>query len=200
MKTKIAVMIALLAMGTTHQASAAVHGLNVSQMVGQTVESSFGYTFISGWTAAPTYGDGVTMQGAAGASDNLGIAGFVFFEISASDLITFLAGATDGDTFAMRVWNDDNNDTWRGGIWFDENGTRKIADVLENPDSFSSIVQLTMDDISGITKLGLYIENPSMEQGDTYHVSFAAVPEPGTMVIWSMLGGLGLVISRRRKG
>jgi len=200
MKTKIALMVALLAMGTAHQASAAVHGLTVSQMLNQTVASSFAHTHISGWTAAPLYGDGVVMQGAAGSSDNLGIMGHVFFELSASDLATFLAGAVDGDTYAMRAWNDDNNDDWIAGIWFrDASGALHSDSSIELPDSSPSDYSLVLADVSEIVQLGLYIENPSREQGDTYHVSFAEIPEPGAIAIWAMLGGLGLVTSRRRK-
>jgi len=199
MKTKIALMVALLAMGTAHHASAAVHGLTVSQMLNQTVSSSMAYTHISGWTAAPTYGDGVVMNGAAGASDNLGISGFVYFELTSTDLATFLTGVVDGDTYAMRAWNDDNNDDWIAGIWFVEDGVLHEHSGLEAPDAFPSDYSLTMADVSGITQLGLYIENPSGDQGDTYHVSFAQIPEPGAIAIWAVLGGLGLVTSRRRK-
>ena len=198
MKIKIALMVALMTVGTTYQASAAVHGLTVSQMLNQTVESSSGFTDISGWTAAPLYGDSVTMQGAAGSSANLGISGFVYFELSASDLATFLSGTTNGDTYAMRAWNDDNNDDWIAGIWFDEDGVRKEAFSNEAPDASPTDYTLVMDNVSGITALGVYIENPN-SQGDTYHVSFSEIPEPGAIAIWAVLGGLGLVTSRRRK-
>jgi len=199
MKTKIALMAALIVAGFAHQASAAVHGLSVSQMLSQTVESSDKYTFISGWTAAPFYGDGVQMKGAAGVSDNLGINGYVYFELTPTDLSDFLADTVDGDKYSMRVWNDDNNDPWVAGIWFDTASGRVENAVLEQPDPFSSVVSLTMADVSEITALGVFILNPN-EQGDTYHVSFLGVPEPGTMAIWTVLGGLGLVMSRRRKG
>ena len=191
-------MVALLAMGTAHQASAAVHGLSVSQMLNQTIESSQDYTFIDGWSAAPFYGDGVPMKGAAGASDNLRIDGFVYFELTPTDLSDFLTGTVDGDTYSMRVWNDDNNDPWFAGIWFDTAAGRSESGVLEQPDLFSTVVSLTMDDISEITALGVFILNPN-EQGDTYHVSFSEIPEPGAIAIWAVLGGLGLVTSRRRK-
>lgn len=199
MKTKIALMVALLAMGTAHQASAAVHGLTVSQMINQTVASSSGFTQISGWTAAPTYGDGVTMHGSAGASDNLGISGYVYFELTSTDLATFLTGVVDGDNYSMRAWNDDNNDNWIAGIWFVEDGTVHIDKSLEPYQAGFTDYTLLMADVSEITQLGLYIENPSGDQGDTYHVSFTKIPEPGAIAIWAVLGGLGLVTSRRRK-
>lgn len=199
MKTKITLMVALLAMGTAHHASAAVHGLSVSQMVNQTVASSSLFTPISGWTAAPTYGDGVTMKGSAGASDNLGIRGHVYFELTSTDLATFLAGAVDGDTYEMQAWNDDNNDDWIVGLWFISDGVEyKDADI-EPWGGGSKNYSLTMNEVSKITQLGVYIENPSGDQGDTYHVSFSEVPEPGAIAIWAVLGGLGLVTSRRRK-
>ena len=200
MKTKITLMVALLAMGTAHQASAAVHGLSVSQMVNQTVASSSLFTPISGWTAAPTYGDGVTMKGSAGASDNLGIKGYVYFELTAADLASFLSGAADGDIYGMRAWNDDNNDDWIAGIWFVEDGVTYKDSSIEPYQAGYTDYFLPMADVSNITQLGLYVENPpATTQGDTYHVSFTKVPEPGAIAIWAVLGGLGLVTSRRRK-
>ncbi|MCH2181106.1 MAG: hypothetical protein MK108_03790 [Mariniblastus sp.] len=199
MKTKMALMAALVAVGFAHQSDAAIRGLTVDQMVNMTVESSNGYTFIDGWTAAPTYGDGVTMSGVAGASDNLGLRGFVFFELTPTDLADFKAGAADGDTYAMQAWNDDNNDPWIVGIWYQNTSGFAFRDqVLEDPDGVSSKLEVTLTNVSSITNLGVYFVNPG-SQGDTYHISFAEVPEPGTMAIWTVLGGLGLVISRRRK-
>ena len=200
MKTKLTLMIALLAMGCVQHASAAVHGLTVSQMLNQTVDSSVAYSNLFGWSAAPTYGDGVTMSGAAGANDFLGINGNVFFALTANDLADFKAAASDGDTYAMNVWNDDNNDPWIAGLWFEDGSGVQSVEVLENPDGVSSRLSIVMPNISSITKLGTYIKNPSGDQGDAYHVSFAIVPEPGTMAIWTLLGGIGLVVSRRRKG
>lgn len=199
-------MIALIAMGTAQQASAAVVGFDVNQMINMTVESSNGLTPINGWSAAPTYGDGVTMQGQAGADDNLsgslapGGAGFVYWELDSTGLADLQAAMSNGDEIRMRGFNDDNNDDWVLGVWFADAGGTKTEDTgVEQPDDGqSTLYSVTVADVAGMTGAGVYIGNPA-SQGDTYHASFSEVPEPGTLAVWALMGGLGLVTSRRRK-
>lgn len=161
----------------------------------------------------PSFADGTPMTGVAGVSGYWPTAlfgNFVFVdfaldtpaEIIAAFGSTNLTGATSLSVIACN----DNDDTWFAGVNITTaaDGFQLFNVAIAPGNSAFVSLDLTGLDLSNVLAVGVSIDgvlsggqNPSPH--DAFHMSFSAIPEPGSIAIWGLLC-LGMAgISRRRK-
>ncbi len=195
---------AILALFSCHQANAAIIGLTQTELMGMSIDSSSLLTAVNSTAltmgpGAGAYDDGSfdveTMNGVAGSNELLGDGGYVRYALSAPDLAALNAASSAGDTFKMKAYNDNNNDFWNLGVWYrDATGTYESTGLV-NAGS-SAIFSIVIPDT--VTAAGVMVK--VYGANDQFHASWQLVPEPGTIAIWTTLGGLAFVgFARRRR-
>jgi len=167
-------------------------------------------------TANPKYSDGLfPMSGDAGATGFWPTAGYntnvqVFFgsSFAATDLSGL--GLTD---LTERAFND-NDDLWGHDVWIDISDNGKfdpimsaIVDINGTTAGSPTYAILSLDvstlDLStvvgwGVSVHGSLVGGDRPSSGDAFHSSWAAIPEPGAIVIWSLLGLVGTCVTWKR--
>ena len=157
-------------------------------------------------TLNPTYSDGTGgMTGAAGATGGWDAAAGTDVEVllgdsfGATDLSGFLAGV---DTLRVVAYNDNNNDTWNHGVWIETATDGVVKSTATNIDA-GSFKTLTLDlsnlDLTTVTGYGVFVGNDSVPGGDSFHSSWS-IPEPASVICWSLMAGIGGIgFSRKRR-
>ncbi|TWT47957.1 hypothetical protein KOR42_40410 [Thalassoglobus neptunius] len=158
---------------------------------------------------APTHADGTPMGGIQGiiqeTSSTFGGAFNILYGVDVA------IDATGNNNLTLEFSND-NNSTWLGGLWVEDgSGARVVGPTTALPAlgppgiPTRLSVSLAGIDASDIVKIGVIIgaENlgtaPDPSAVDAAHMSFAPVPEPGTMILWGTFAALGGVPALRRR-
>lgn len=200
----VAAVVAMVCIGSVAQA--AIHTFNQSQLVSMNFDpvANIGFTPLTAAgliVAAPNYTDNIGMTGVAGATGeidpNLVNAG-IAYTLEGAGLAAFNASTTGGDTLALGVYND-NNQLWEIGIWVWETGAVGpiTAGATVNPFGGSATVSLVLP-AGDLVRAGVYVRS-TITQPDRFHASFSPVPEATTILVWSVLGTMGLTFSGRRR-
>ena len=149
--------------------------------------------------AGPSYTDAVGMSGVAGSTAALGSGGLVAYAYTGS--VTLAAG----DIVTVIGFND-NDDVWNLGLWAEYTaGSGTIMDVsalngLNGGGSppFSDTYSFVAT--GGELRFGVFVQYNAANTGsDFFHASWQGVPEPGSLAVWGLVCGIGLVAGRRRR-
>ena len=157
-------------------------------------------------TLNPTYSDGTGgMTGAAGATGSWDAAAGTDVEVllgdafGSTDLSGYLAGVTE---IRMVAYNDNNNDTWNHGLWIATltDGIVKTVATEIDAGSFATLsLDLTGVDLTTVIGYGVFVGNDSVPGGDSFHSSWS-IPEPASVICWSLMAGIGGIgFSRKRR-
>lgn len=219
------ISLTLLVLGLCGSANAAIYTFSDAQLLAMTAQINDGLssqpTLVKANSAAPVgfYGDGTAMEYRVGFQRHMELSifptpGTIYIGITGS----FLAGVGD---FLTADFSNDNDDRWRVGVWVENAvGTVFTAGTLDpildgsaNPPPENSTATLDIS-LLDIRKAGIFVTYVPVDHPngfDTFHISVQGtpdngeipfIPEPGTMVIWSLGAGLiGAVgfFRRRRK-
>jgi hypothetical protein len=147
-------------------------------------------------TANPTYEDGATpMQGQAGATGGLASGGVAYYSLSLLDLAAFNVAISSGtETLAVSGAND-NNQTWDVGIWYKDTLGSIFTDFVTLVPGAAGGLSLALP--AAVLDAGVAVRS-GLSQPDNYHASWS-VPEPTTIVVWTGLMGVCMLIGARRK-
>ncbi|MEW4490500.1 hypothetical protein AB1L42_20610 [Thalassoglobus sp. JC818] len=161
------------------------------------------------FNTAGTHDDGTPMGGIQGiqqdARSTFGGAYDILYGVDVA------IDATGHNNLTLEFSND-NDSTWMGGLWVEDGSGARVLSATTSlpalgppgvPTRLS--VSLAGIDASDIVKIGVIIgatglgTPPSPSAVDTLHMSFAPVPEPGTMILWGTFAALGGVPALRRR-
>jgi hypothetical protein len=190
---------------------ASVHSFSQAELLGMTIDSSTGLTILPGGgdntggaqdallSAGPgagAYGGGnlETMTGVAGSNEFLSSSSSVFYALSVGDLAALNAAISAGDTLEIIGYNDNLNDNWILGIWYND-GSGIVTDSAMVAAGAGAAFSLDLDGTT-LTDAGVFVATGNFN--DQFHASWAPVPEPATIAVWVGLGAIGLFAGRRR--
>jgi hypothetical protein len=140
--------------------------------------------------------DSSYMSGLAGSNENLNEGGRLTYYASAGTLAALNAAISGGAT-SLRIigWNDNFNDNWVLGLWIDDgSGPVEVSSMISA--GGSAVFSLGLS--GPLTGAGVFVDGAFVSGGDKFHASWS-IPEPGSLAVWGLIGGLGLVCGRRRR-
>ena len=200
MMKKILMAVAVV-VAAVQSANASIITFSQADLLAMTVraESSVAAATMN---VGPTYTPDtfVSMSGLAGSQATLANFQFVAYQYNGASTLGL------GDSVQV-VGHNDNDDIWELGIWYELSGSPGAIFVGDSalvnggtagpPNSaFLSYTAAS----SSVINFGVYVRNPGLPGTgtDTFHASWG-VPEPGSLAVWGLVCGIGLIAGRRRR-
>ncbi len=194
MMKKVLMAVAVV-VAAVQSANASIITFSQADLLAMTVYSGVAAPTMN---AGPTYTDTVAMTGLAGSRQSLDPGELVTYRYNGS--VTLAAG-----DIVQVVGHNDNDDIWDLGLWYDtdlDNSVATFGDVAAVNGSVAgppNSAFLSFVATGSEVVFGVFVRyNDSNTGADTFHASWG-VPEPGSLAVWGLVCGIGLIAGRRRR-